>query len=471
EATQNGEPTLTPWRLFAQHAGRPGAFFLDRASASTPVGGARASGVCRPGPSFAGSGPISQLLVEENGEAWECRAGRWSRLPGHPVDAIADYVQRWEGTPVHSSDLDPSAVVWPRTVGFLSYELGSYIEAVPRAPDKGPGCPLALLNSYDQVDLWDDARGRTFSVRFTNCGEMSRPIPDRLAGRGTVHSPCSSDPRWDYARYERGYRRIEQAIEDGEIYQANLSRRISFPLEGAPVELYARMRRRQPVPQGAFIDAGSFQVLSNSPECFLLVNGDRVSTFPIKGTRPRESDRGRDAQAVRALRADPKELAEHLMIVDLERNDLGRVSVTGSVEVPTYAEVVTFSTLHHLVSEIRGILRPDADLGTILRACFPSGSITGAPRIKAMEIIAEVENAARGVYTGAIGCFNGPRSFELNVAIRTAFCRDGFVHYWSGGGVVADSTLEAEYEETLTKARAFREALMIPVTAARDPAI
>jgi para-aminobenzoate synthetase component 1 len=220
-------------------------------------------------------------------------------------------------------------------------------------------------------------------------------------------------------------------------------------------EAYGRLRGVQPVPQGAYLDLGTRQILSNSPECFLNVRGDSIATFPIKGTRPRHDDANRDREAAANLVRDVKERAEHVMIVDLERNDLGRVCIPGSVGVAAYAHVASFATVHHLVSAVQGTLRDGVDIGDVLRAVFPGGSITGAPKIRAIEIIAEVESQARGVYTGAIGSFNGSRSCELSVAIRTAIVGGGRIHYCVGGGIVADSREDAEYEETNVKARAF----------------
>ena len=182
---------------------------------------------------------------------------------------------------------------------------------------------------------------------------------------------------------------------------------------------------------------------------------DRISTWPIKGTRPRGADRDEDRRLREALLRDPKEMAEHIMIVDLERNDLGRVCEVGSVAVPRQAFVQSFRTVHHIVSEVRGRLREDCGPADLLRATFPGGSITGAPKIRAMQIIEEIEPTARGVYTGAVGAFNGPRSVDLNIAIRTAIATDSHLSYATGGGIVSDSRLESEYDETVIKARAF----------------
>jgi len=261
------------------------------------------------------------------------------------------------------------------------------------------------------------------------------------------------------AIYHSGFQRVAEAIRAGEIYQANLTRRIRRRFSDDPFACYLRLRRRQPVPYGAYLDLGSLQIISNSPESFLQIDQAEIVTLPIKGTRARLADPTADRAAVASLVSDPKELAEHVMIVDLERNDLGRICEVGSVEVSDHARVVTLATLHHLESVVRGRLRTRIRTADILRATFPGGSITGAPKIQAMRIIAEVEPSARGIYTGAIGCFNGPRHVDLNIAIRTAVVAGGQITYGTGGGIVADSNPEAEYDETVTKARAFLDSL------------
>jgi len=215
------------------------------------------------------------------------------------------------------------------------------------------------------------------------------------------------------------------------------------------------MRSRQPVPHGAFLDTGDFAVLVNSPERFLRLSGDAVETRPIKGTRPRGETPAADRALVRGLLCDPKERAEHVMIVDLERNDLGRVCRPGSVAVSSFLEVESFATLHHLVSTVRGRLRPDAGLEELLRATFPGGSITGAPKIRAMEVIAELEARPRGIYTGAFVRCRGPRDLDSAIAIRVAVARDGVFTYHAGGGIVADSDPAREYDECVLKAAPF----------------
>jgi para-aminobenzoate synthetase component 1 len=294
-----------------------------------------------------------------------------------------------------------------------------------------------------------------FALEFERMAPGGAPEP--LACTTRMQAPIDDEEA--AAVYRRGFTRIQEAIRAGEIYQANLSRRIDLPFGDDAADAYASLRRRQPVPQGAYLDLGTRQVLSNSPECFLRARGPTIETFPIKGTRARHPDPRRDRLAAVELARDEKERAEHVMIVDLERNDLGRVCRAGAVSVPMHARVESYATVHHLVSVVRGELSVEATLADILRATFPGGSITGAPKIRAMQILAEVEPRARGIYTGAIGSFNGARSLELNVAIRTAIAGSGRIHYCTGGGIVADSVMAAEWEETRIKARAFLDAV------------
>jgi anthranilate synthase component 1 len=249
--------------------------------------------------------------------------------------------------------------------------------------------------------------------------------------------------------------RILEYIRAGDVYQVNLARRlvsrISAP--GDALRVYAALAEVAPAPYGALIEADGVTVISGSPERFLGAVGDRIETRPIKGTRPRT------AGGAQELAASAKDAAEHLMIVDLERNDLGRVCRVGSVRVDAFAEIASLPTVHHLVSTVRGRLRADVDLAALLAATFPGGSITGAPKIRAMEIIAELETEARGVYTGALGLLAPGGDVELGLPIRTAVVRDGTLTYGAGGGIVADSDAGRELAECWTKTSGLRRVL------------
>jgi para-aminobenzoate synthetase component 1 len=248
-------------------------------------------------------------------------------------------------------------------------------------------------------------------------------------------------------------------VHAGDCFQVNLSQRLLAPLREHPLELYGRLRQRNPAPYGCYFDLGDFQILSASPEQFLKVSNGDVVTRPIKGTRPRGKTPEEDARIVRELQANPKDRAENVMIVDLLRNDLGRVCEYGSIHVPKVCEVETFAHVHHLVSEVRGMLRPDRTPFDLLRAAFPGGSVTGAPKVRAMEIIAELEPTARGPYCGSVGFVGFDGSMDSNILIRTFTAGRGWVQFPVGGGIVADSDPETEYEETLHKAKGLLDAL------------
>lgn len=436
-APLGGPTTLAPRSFFEDHCRKPYAFFLDHAGASRP--------------SFAGSVPSQQLVVEADASVRQWRSGRWELSAGDPVTAIARFVDESRCDPIDVPDELEEATL-PRTVGYLAYELGAHMDGPRRRGSVGRDGPLALLSTYDEIDCWDPRRERPATVRFAASRQSPVPPSRRDAGADRWRSSTRDE-------YALAFARLREAIAAGDIYQANLSRRAVFAVNDRPWDAYLRLREVQPVPHGAYLDCGGFALLSNSPECFLSRRDQRVVTRPIKGTRSRGADAGGDRARVAELRRDAKEAAEHLMIVDLERNDLGRVASVGSVTVERFAEVETFATVHHLVSDVSATLRAGVGLEELLRATFPGGSITGAPKIRAMELLAEVEDQPRGPYTGAIGYFCGSERFELAIAIRTAVVAGGVALYSSGGGIVADSDLDREWEETETKLAAWRRAL------------
>lgn len=257
--------------------------------------------------------------------------------------------------------------------------------------------------------------------------------------------------------------RAQDYIRAGDIYQVNLAQRLSAPLPPGgvrPYPLFQQLCWRSPAPGMAFLDTGERQILSSSPELFLQIQGRQIRTRPIKGTRPRDRDPLRDQQLAYELMTDPKELAELIMITDLERNDLGRLCEFGSVTVPELLQRETFPQVHHLVSTVEGTLRPDVTPVAALAACFPGGSITGAPKKRAMEIIAELERGPRGVFTGAIGYFGFNGDAAFSIAIRTLVTEaDGELHTHVGSGITADSVPAREYRETLHKASGMKLAL------------
>ena len=255
--------------------------------------------------------------------------------------------------------------------------------------------------------------------------------------------------------------RVREYIAAGDIYQVNISHRFESDWKGDHLDalaLYFKLRDVSPAPNSGFLSLGEKTVLSTSPEQFLRISGRTIETRPIKGTRPRFADREKDEKSAYDLITSPKEISELIMITDLERNDLGQICEFGSVQASELLKLERFAQVFHLVSTVEGVLRKDVDHIEAVRACFPGGSITGAPKKRAREIIAELETVPRGLYTGTIGCwgFNGESLF--NIVIRTAICEEGKIRFHSGAGIVADSDPEKEWEETLHKAAGFVEA-------------
>ena len=268
--------------------------------------------------------------------------------------------------------------------------------------------------------------------------------------------PTGFAPKWGLARYRKSFDPIMEQIRAGGYYQVNLTMPVAMDYEGDAWPLYQNLRTRQPVPHGAFVDLGEgVTLLSRSPELFFEIGADGwIETLPMKGTAPRSEDPVRDLALKTDLARDEKNMAENLMIVDLLRNDISRIAEVGSVKVPDLFRVDTYETVHQMVSRIQGQLRPEVTLTDIFHGLFPCGSITGAPKIAAMEAIAKAEDTARDVYCGAIGWIAPDGAAKFNVAIRTlAMYENGDVILNVGGGIVADSEVEAEYEEALWKAR------------------
>jgi aminodeoxychorismate synthase component I len=300
---------------------------------------------------------------------------------------------------------------------------------------------------------WFDYHG---GFRFGVFAGVARPDPQTWRGEPWTGPAPVFRPGLARDEWVQRVRRAHDYIAAGDIYQVNLTHTLSAPWSGDAAAFYPRLRAASPAPFACFLRLGDTAVLSASPECFLSIDGRRIVTRPIKGTRPR---RGDDAAAARELLASPKERAELVMITDLERNDLGQVCEYGSVRVTGLCELETFAQVHHLVSTIEGRLRADVTPVQAVRACSPGGSITGAPKKRAREIIAELEPSPRGIYTGALGFFRADGRASFNIAIRTLVVRGGQATYGVGAGIVADSDPLLEYEETLHKAAGLTAAL------------
>ena len=282
-------------------------------------------------------------------------------------------------------------------------------------------------------------------------------LRDNLGARH-LRPPVSNLTRADFIF---AVERAQKYIRAGDIYQVNLSHRLAAECKFTGLDFLKKLSTVSPAPFSAFLDCGEFQIASSSPEQFLRMSGAHIVTRPIKGTRPRHADPTRDAQLAYELQTSAKELSELVMITDLLRNDLGKVCEFGSVQVPELAKLEKFAQVQHLVSTVEGRLRNGVTHFAALASAFPGGSITGAPKFRAMEIIDELEPISRGPYCGAIGYLGFNRESQLSIAIRTAICAREQIYFNVGAGIVADSNPEAEYEETLAKARGFFAALEV----------
>lgn len=344
-------------------------------------------------------------------------------------------------------------------------QVGFYASLVVFDHRLGKSCIVATGLGADGART--EVRAREQTVFWKSILEEGLPQRHRGTEQGDQNSPtlrlCASVAKIS-SNLSRGdfitkVARVQKYIHTGDIYQVNLSQRLATPCEFSGWELFTRLLAVSPAPFAAYLDCGEFQIASSSPEQFLRMSGSHIATRPIKGTRPRSSDATRDAQLAYELQTSPKELAELVMITDLLRNDLGRVCEFGSVQVPELAHLERFAQVQHLVSTVEGRLRNDVTHFAALASAFPGGSITGAPKFRAMEIIDELEPIARGPYCGSLGYLGFNRESQLSISIRTAIHKDATAYFHVGAGIVADSTPEAEYEETLAKARGFLAAL------------
>ena len=357
---------------------------------------------------------------------------------------------------------------WPFRGGwalFLGYELAMQVEPVLRLPPAEGGLPVAIARRCPAAVLRDHASGECIAVVESGHAGMI----DGLGSDAAAASALPALPEWQPPAaleedapeaFTDGVARILDYLAAGDVFQANLSRgwraRFDAPLD--PARLYARLREANPAPFAGLFAGNGWAVASASPERLVSVRGDVVQTRPIAGTRPRfEGDD--DTVRIRELVGHPKERAEHVMLVDLERNDLGRVCVPGSVEVDELMTVESYAHVHHIVSNVRGRLRADATPGDVIRAVFPGGTITGCPKVRCMQIIAELEGTGRGAYTGAMGWLNRDGDLDLNILIRSAEVEGVEARFRTGAGIVADSDPQRELDETRAKARGMLEAL------------
>lgn len=423
--------------------------------------------------SFAGGDPF--LIFSARGN--NCV----SRYPGkytyymreNPFDCLQKLIGRYSnsfapGLPMASGG----------AVGYFAYDTGRCLEKIPRCTVDDLGLPECIMPFYDRGVILDHMEDKAylFSTGFPFTGkegvarrderyrDLCRRFRDaREESNGHVQEfdIKGRDLRSNFSK-EKYLTVVEKALHyigQGDIYQVNMTQRFEARLDSPPWDLYRRLRSLNPAPFASFLNFPEVTVVSSSPERFLRQEGSFIETRPIKGTRRRGSTKEEDRALRRELLESGKDKAELVMIVDLERNDLSRVCATGTVDVPELFTLEEYATVYHLVSTVTGSLPPEKDIIDVLKASFPGGSITGAPKIRSMEIIEELEPVRRGIYTGSIGYIDFSGQADLNIVIRTIIVKGNRVYFQVGGGIVADSSPEAEYQETLDKAKALLGAL------------
>jgi len=439
--------TAIPYRadsaeLFEAIADEPWAVFLDSGRPRTTAGRIDIL-VARP---FA-------TLVTRGGMTEIRQSGLVERSSDDPFALLRQIL---------AVDAEPAPLPFAGgAIGYFGYDLARRIERLPgrtdsaTIPDMAVGIyDWAVVVDHEQQASWLVGAGRDAATAaswerlvalFSAPPWPGARLPFRVGAVACNFTPDA---------YRRAFARIQRYINAGDCYQVNLAQRFTAPVSGDHWLGYQALRRLNPAPYSAYLNLPDVRILSSSPERFLSVKQGLVETKPIKGTRPRAAAPAADAALARALQASAKDRAENLMIVDLLRNDLGKVCAPGSVAVPRLFEIESFASVHHLVSTVTGRLAAGCDAVGLLRAAFPGGSITGAPKLRAMQIIEELEPHRRGVYCGAIGWLGFNGDMDSNIAIRTLVSSNDELQFWAGGGIVADSQADAEYRECFDKAEA-----------------
>ncbi|MDP2913154.1 MAG: aminodeoxychorismate synthase component I [Candidatus Omnitrophota bacterium] len=462
--------------IFETIKDRPYSFFLDSACGCQRLGRF----------SFLGCDPFLVFKCRQDDIALEWPDGRTENFNANPFLALKSILKRYavvrnrEGLPFTCG-----------AVGYFGYGLKNFVEDLPDNPADDLRIPDSALGFYDTVVICDNLSGKRYiassglpetdpvrNIRrqkerieefkyrlFSSAGSAFGETSPRSGGpepgeKGFAEIPSPRlKSNFSGASYMKAVEKAKNYIRKGDIYQVNLSQRFEAELDMTPFELYSRLRRLSPAPFSAYLDFKDAVIASSSPERFLLKKRDYVETRPIKGTRPRGKDALDDLLMEKELIASPKDRAEHIMIVDLERNDLGRICRYDSVRVVESVILEKYANVFHLVSTVAGRLKKGIDPIDCFLAAFPGGSITGAPKIRAMEIIDELEPVRRSVYTGAIGYISFDGGMDTSIVIRTFIIKGRTAYFQVGGGIVADSDPEKEYEETLDKAKGLMLAL------------
>jgi para-aminobenzoate synthetase component 1 len=396
---------------------------------------------------------------------------------GNPIDILDCILNEYKCSPVDAS----YPPFQSGAVGYLAYDLGWHMEVLPNKAENDIDLPESYFSFYDCVLAYDHLeekcylfstglpiKGRVAEKRAKDkLKEISAQLyafiknPKEIIKVRSTHEIQIPEPKSHFTKEEycKAVQKAKDYISAGDIYQVNMTQRFETKSLVPSWELYCKLRKINPAPFAAYLDLGEGVIVSASPERFIKIDGNFIETRPIKGTRPRKENKEFNEKMKNELLNSEKDRAELVMIVDLERNDLGRVCEFGTVKVEELFRLETYATVFHLVSTIIGKLKPNYGFKEVIKATFPGGSITGAPKIRAMEIIEELEPVKRGIYTGSIGYLNLSGNLDLNIVIRTFIIKDDKTYFQVGGGIVADSEPEKEYQETLDKAKALIMAL------------
>ncbi len=427
--------------------------------------------------SFIGSDPFLVLKTRGN-RITLTEEGKTREYRGDPLTATQEILDRYR-----TESVSQTLPFGGGAVGYLSYDLGRSIEKLPEKARDDLDLPEIIMGFYDSGVVFDNREHKAYVTstglpkpagpeRQRRARERLKELKSRLAAQkpartasgATASRILAGEIRSNFSRegYLKAVAKARQYIIDGDIFEVNLSQRFEAEIGSSAFELYEQLRAINPAPFAAYLNFDEVQIVSASPERFLKKTGGKIETRPIKGTRRRGKTPEEDTRLARELTESAKDRAENIMIVDLERNDLGRVCRYGTVKVRELTALERFPTVFHLTSTVEGQLREGQTIRDVLRATFPGGSITGAPKVRAMEIIEELEPTRRSIYTGSIGYIGFNGDLDLNIAIRTFIVKQNRVYFQAGGAVVYDSDPEDEYQETLDKARALFEALLKP---------
>ncbi|ABR48317.1 para-aminobenzoate synthase, subunit I [Alkaliphilus metalliredigens QYMF] len=446
--------SLNSFELYTVFKEEPYSFFLDSGMDYGKLGKY----------SFIGFAP-SLVFKSKNNRIDIIDGGKIHTYSGDPFEKLRELYKKYK------RDYKSELPFLGGFVGYFGYDLCHHVEHLPRTAIDDVQIPDCFMGLYDGVIIIDHIKNQTY-VAALGIKEDPNDIVNKISKRiyEEERKGVKTDIRdkdksvelksnFKKEEYIIALSKLKEYIRAGDIYQANLTQRFECELEESPYELYSKLRQINPAPFASFIDYGEGHIVSSSPERFIQIKDGLIETRPIKGTRPRGQTPEEDLANREDLLTSEKDKAELLMIVDLARNDLGRVSKDGSVKVTELFHLEEYATVYHLVSTVQGELRKEYDVIDCIRLTFPGGSITGAPKIRAMEIIDELEPTQRNIYTGSIGYIGLNGDTDLNIVIRTIVCKDNKAYFQVGGGIVWDSDPEMEYQETLHKARALIQAL------------